>query len=331
MENETQKIELKNIDFHIKSINNNEKIYSIIKIMLFLQLIISFIIIISFVSIRRLYKKYKLDLFNDRNIDKIKENNSNFLMDKIKLLKMITNNNKNEYNGIKECLINDPDSIKCIYHLISPKEVLDKNRILMGSKTDGAYVMIDDLNNVKNAYSFGINNNIIFDKALADKGIDVYMYDHTINKLPYENSKFHWKKIGICGKNKNRTNLKDLEYLIKENGHTDENNMILKIDIEYGEWDSLLDVDEKYLNQFKFILIEYHFKNDTMLNENNKYLYYNVMKKISKNHQSFYVRCNGRSRLVKFGVNRICPYLEVSYIIKKGYKFIKDENIYPIH
>ena len=35
MENETQKIELKNIDFHIKSINNNEKIYSIIKIMLY--------------------------------------------------------------------------------------------------------------------------------------------------------------------------------------------------------------------------------------------------------------------------------------------------------
>ena len=137
-------------------------------------MIISFIIIISFVSIRQLYKKYKVDL------DKIKENNSNFLMDKIKLLKMITNNNKNEYNGIKECLINDPDSIKCIYHLISPKEVLDKNRILMGSKTDGAYVMIDDLNNVKNAYSFGIKNNVIFDKALADKGIDVYMYDHTI-------------------------------------------------------------------------------------------------------------------------------------------------------
>ena len=54
------------------------------------------------------------------------------------------------------------------------------------------------------------------------------------------------------------------------------------------------------------------------------------MKKISKNHQSFYVRCKKKKKKVKFGVNYICPYLEVSYIIKKGYEFIKDEAIYPI-
>ena len=44
---------------------------------------------------------------------------------------MMTNNNKNEYEGIKEWLINDPDRINCIYHLISPKEVLHKKRILL--------------------------------------------------------------------------------------------------------------------------------------------------------------------------------------------------------
>ena len=44
---------------------------------------------------------------------------------------MMANNNKNEYEGIKEWLINDPDRINCIYHLISPKEVLHKKRILL--------------------------------------------------------------------------------------------------------------------------------------------------------------------------------------------------------
>ena len=76
--------------------------------------------------------------------------------------------------------------------------------------------------------------------------------------------------------------------------------------------------------------MKYHFKNDTKINDNNQYLYYKVLKKISKNHQSFYVRYNGRSKNVKFGVNYICPYLEVSYIIKKGYEFIKNKAIYPI-
>lgn len=31
-----------------------------------------------------------------------------------------------------------------------------------------------------------------------------------------------------------------------------------------------------------------------------------------------------------FGNNRICRNLEVSYIIKKGNKFQKDDSIYPI-
>ena len=46
----------------------------------------------------------------------------------------------------------------------------------------------------KIAYSIGIRDIIQFDKALADKGIDIYIYDHTFDKLPYENNKFHWKK-----------------------------------------------------------------------------------------------------------------------------------------
>ena len=141
---------------------------------------------------------------------KITTNNSNFISDKISVLKMIANNDEQEYKGIQECLINDPDSKYCIYHLLSPKKVVGQKRILLGKKSDGSYVLLDNFTNIKIAYSFGIQGNVIFDKALADRGIDVYMYDHTINKLPYENPKFHWKKIGICGKNQNQTNLKDL-------------------------------------------------------------------------------------------------------------------------
>ena len=59
------------------------------------------------------------------------------------------------------------------------------------------------------------------------------MYDHTINSLPYKNNKFHWKKIGLCGKSRPYNNLKNLEELIEENGHSKEKIMILKMDIEH--------------------------------------------------------------------------------------------------
>ena len=253
---------------------------------------------------------------------------NNNIIEKIKIAKIITNNNELYYKGIVNCLSKEQDSELCIYHLIVPKNVVGKKKILIGAKKDGGYVLLNDFKNIKIAYSFGISNNIHFDKDLADKGIDVYMYDHTINKLPFNNSKFHWKKIGISGKAFINEHLKTLEDLILENGHSLEKNMILKMDVEYSEWYSLLDLKDDILKQFKYIAIEFHFH--PKIYKKDKKLYYNVLKKLQKTHQSFYFRCNGnRSSIITFGNNRICKILEVSYIIKEGNKFIKDESIYP--
>ena len=45
----------------------------------------------------------------------------------------------------------------------------------MGSKKDGGYILLNDFENVKIAYSFGLANEISFDKDLADRNIDVFM------------------------------------------------------------------------------------------------------------------------------------------------------------
>ena len=70
------------------------------------------------------------------------------------------------------------------------------------------------------------------------------MYDHTIKSLPYENPRFHWKQIGLCGIKTKNNKLKNLEQLILENGHLNEENMILKLDIEGWEWESIIDLKE---------------------------------------------------------------------------------------
>lgn len=303
--------------------NNNILILQIVNLFLIVFLISLYL----FNQGKDSFGSIKERAFNliDNNDDKI-----NTFSNSIKLLKMLTNNDEKEYKGIEICLLNEPDKKNCIYHLISPKQVFGKKRILIGEKRDGGYVLLDDFKNIKIAYSFGIEKNVIFDKALADKGIDIYMYDHTIKFLPYKNPKFHWKKIGLCGKNNNNPNMKTLEELIADNGHINEKDMILKIDIEHWEWESIIDLKEETLNKFKYIAIEYHFKDEKVYSNTN--IYYKVLKKISKTHQSFYARCNGnKSKKVNFGNNRICHILEVSYIIKKDNIFIKDESVYPIY
>ena len=52
------------------------------------------------------------------------------------------------------------------------------------------------------------------------------------------------------------------------------------MDIEHWEYESLIGLKEETLNQFKFIAIEYHFKDQTKFKSNN--FYYNVLKKLEK-------------------------------------------------
>ena len=232
----------------------------------------------------------------------------------------MTNNDEDKYKGAENCLLNNNEL--CIYRFLCPKEVIMKKRILIG-KLDSGYVLLDDLKDIKIAYSFGINGRIDFDKDLADRNIDVYMYDQKIKSPPYKNNRFHWKKIGLGGKSDKNNLLKPLDELIKENGHSSEKNMILKINSELFDWDALKDLPENNLKQFKYITLELYFKN-------NAKLYYDVLKKLNKTHQVFYLSCHNGAKIITFGDNRVCEILDVSYIIRENNTFIKDSSIYPI-
>ena len=223
--------------------------------------------------------------------------------------------------GLESCFLKE---YYCLYPLLIPKKVIGKNLTLVGRKRDGGYILLDEFENMKIAYSFGISHEIGFDKALADKNIDIYMYDHTIKSLPYKNSKFHWKKIGLSGNKNKNDKLKPLKDLLMENGHLNEKNMILKIDVEYSEWEALYDISEDILKHFKYILLEFHFwKNETIY-------YYSVLKKLLNNHQIFYIHCNGCGKVITLGKYKICEALEVSYVLKENYQFGKDDSLYPI-
>ena len=168
-----EQLEIKTNGNNKKQQNSNSTINKI----LYLQIInLFFIVFILFYQIKNICLKN----LNKQIIEERPKNIRNSISEKIKHFKILTNNNEKEYKGIQECLLNNHEEKFCIYQLILPKEVVGKKRILLGEKNDGCYVLLDDFENIKYAYSFGIGKNIQFDKALAEKGIDIYMYDHTI-------------------------------------------------------------------------------------------------------------------------------------------------------
>ena len=78
-------------------------------------------------------------------------------------------------------------------------------------------------------------------------------------KIEYYKKKLHFHKIGLASSLNHAYNKKTLEELLKENGHLNETNMILKMDIEGNEFEIIKELSDDILKKFKYITLELHF------------------------------------------------------------------------
>jgi hypothetical protein len=221
-----------------------------------------------------------------------------------------------------------------VLKLIAPMEAVGPSLVRVGGNEDGGYVMLNEFPDDSVAYSFGIGGDISWDADIAKKNIEVYMYDPTIDALPYNGTyhsdrHFHFFKTGICGKNNNFENLKTFEQLLKINGHENEKNIILKIDTEGAEWDSLPDVSEETMERCNQIVVEFHRLNQMIDDEKYKKIC-DLLKKINKTHQSVHLHGNNCDSYEIIDGVPIPNVIEVTYARKSNHKFTKNYKCYPI-
>ncbi len=85
--------------------------------------------------------------------------------------------------------------------VIRPLTPVRFSKIRIGNQPgDGGYVMVADWEDVVGAVSIGIGGDVSWDLAIAERGIDVYQYDHTVASPPDKSSKvpfpFNWRWQG---------------------------------------------------------------------------------------------------------------------------------------
>lgn len=149
-------------------------------------------------------------------------------------------------------------SVLSLLRMLRPYKVLNRDKTRIGRLFDGGYVMLDDLEGVSAAYSFGINDDVTWDLDIARRGIPVFQYDHTINSLPEEHPLFAWKKVGISAKPDGEGGMQTIESIVRANGHEGANDLILKCDIEGAEWEVFRYTPAKVIRQFRQIVLEVH-------------------------------------------------------------------------
>ena len=192
--------------------------------------------------------------------------------------------------------------------------------IRTGRDYDGGYVMADCFSDCTVAYSLGICDDVSWDKDMAERNIDVYMYDHTIDGLPEQDTRFHFFKTGLAGEDSG--NLKTLGTIIRENDHENNKNMILKMDIEGWEWEVINQTD--CISQFSQIAVELHglcdFDNKNIIP---------ALDKLNETHIPVHIHANNCSPVMFFGGLVLPDALEVTYLRKTDFEFSENTRSFP--
>ncbi len=216
--------------------------------------------------------------------------------------------------------------IQRMRRLLQVMDVSQGEYCRIGRQHDGGYTMLDDFQQCRVAYSIGICDDVSWDKDMANLGLDIYMYDHTIEGLPEENEHFHWSKIGLAGiYRQEMPQLRTLPMLLAENGHSETQDMVLKMDIEGAEWEVLANMDPAILQQFSQIAFEFHGLN-SLAQEG---IITAALEKLNSVHQLVHVHGNNWEGYKMVDGLVLPDALECTYLNKAKYEFKPSTAFFP--
>lgn len=107
-----------------------------------------------------------------------------------------------------------------------------------------------------------------------------------------------------------------LEDMLKNNGHSEKNGMVLKMDIEGAEWDVLDMLSEETIKKFDQIIMELH----GLLNIGNADKILRVLEKLNKSHEVIHIHGNNVTRRQFVGNFVTSDCIEITYVLRGQYQ-----------
>lgn len=211
--------------------------------------------------------------------------------------------------------------------LFSPEKVSGFEKIRVGSETDGGYVMLNDFSNIDLALSFGVDINADWDVEVAERGVKVQQFDHSVPQSPVDHSQITFFKQMITP-NGEEPDSNSIPRILNAAGIKRDASVILKIDIESAEWDVLDACPSPALKRFSQILIEMH-DFDRATDPYWLMRATRVMKKLSELFGVYHVHANNWSPMAAIGNVYFPATLEISMAARARYEFQPCDELFP--
>jgi hypothetical protein len=205
---------------------------------------------------------------------------------------------------------------------LAPADIEGGQFVRIGRDYDGGYIMLDGFGSQTTdaAFAFGVGRDASWEAQVADRGIDVYMFDHTVEQPPMRHQRCHFVPLGVTG-TKRSERLRTLERLVSDHGMSESKRLMLKMDIEGAEWDVLEQASSSTLDQFTQIVIEFHRLVRAVYRERELERVIRVLRKLNITHQCVHV--HGNTNVPRPPVwlgNLVLPdALEVTYVCRRDF------------
>lgn len=206
-------------------------------------------------------------------------------------------------------MTNKADVLRLIQQL-HPKNT-DKELIRLGSKGDGGYLVSNDFENVEACFSAGVSDNSDFEVDCANMGMKVFLADKSVNGPAVHNDSFKFSKkfVGATTNDSFMT----MNDWIKSSEISNDSDLILQMDIEGFEYETILSIKDDLLKRFRIITIEFHMLNQ-LWNKPFFSLASATFNKILQTHTCVHIHPNNANSFLKFN-GIIIPYLmEISFL-----------------
>jgi hypothetical protein len=129
--------------------------------------------------------------------------------------------------------------------------------IRVGPERDGGYLVPDDLTGIHHLFSPGVSNESGFEAALADRGVQVFLADYSVDGPALRHPRFVFDKRFVgCFTDERYITLDD--WHAAKLGADSDSELLLQMDIEGAEYETLLAASPRLLGRFRIMVIEFH-------------------------------------------------------------------------
>jgi hypothetical protein len=210
--------------------------------------------------------------------------------------------------------------------LFTPRSVVGVGKVRVGNRTgDGGYVMLDDFEGVVGALSAGIGDDVSWDQEIADRGIDVYQFDHTVAGPPLAHERFSFFRRKISPE---ATDTSESIKSVIDKVRDVEGRLILKIDVEGAEWEAFDAIVTADLRRIAQLVGEFHgFSNAANSNWRDRAM--RVLTKLNDVFQIVHLHGNNWSPLNVIANVPFPDVIELTFANRSMYQFQDEIEIYP--